>query len=176
MLDRRACSMAVHAGSPCMIVGRDRRPESRPATPPAAQTPNRGYPVPPRHPNQDLPRNSAETCRPEGALYTPHPGRETSWETIQRDCNRGCSSVVERHVANVNVGRSNRLTRFRNRPSPEGRFHRSSVPMNEQEIKAKLEHAAKEAQAAVKQDKCLDAKLPPKLKHKECEIYGNQGY
>ena len=24
----------------------------------------------------------------------------------------GCSSVVERHVANVNVGRSNRLTRF----------------------------------------------------------------
>ena len=25
----------------------------------------------------------------------------------------GCSSVVERHVANVNVGRSNRLTRFR---------------------------------------------------------------
>ena len=26
---------------------------------------------------------------------------------------RGCSSVVERHVANVNVGRSNRLTRFK---------------------------------------------------------------
>ena len=25
----------------------------------------------------------------------------------------GCSSVVERHVANVNVGRSNRLTRFK---------------------------------------------------------------
>ena len=28
----------------------------------------------------------------------------------RRPC--GCSSVVERHVANVNVGRSNRLTRF----------------------------------------------------------------
>ena len=37
---------------------------------------------------------------------------------------RGCSSVVERHVANVNVGRSNRLTRFEESalPEPGGAF------------------------------------------------------
>ena len=37
---------------------------------------------------------------------------------------RGCSSVVERHVANVNVGRSNRLTRFDESalPDPGGAF------------------------------------------------------
>ncbi len=37
---------------------------------------------------------------------------------------RGCSSVVERHVANVNVGRSNRLTRFDESalPEPGGAF------------------------------------------------------
>ena len=36
----------------------------------------------------------------------------------------GCSSVVERHVANVNVGRSNRLTRFDESalPDPGGAF------------------------------------------------------
>ena len=77
MLDRRACVVGVHDS------GRRSASGIPPATSLGAGTPNPGYPVPPRHPYQDLPRFSAGTCRPEGALYTPHPGRETDGETIQ---------------------------------------------------------------------------------------------
>lgn len=46
----------------------------------------------------------------------------------------------------------------------EVRFDASPAPMNEQEIKAKLEHAAKVTLKRVKKDECFDAMLPPELK------------
>ena len=40
------------------------------------------------------------------------PGQQATTGSATTQYPRGCRSVVERHVANVNVGRSNRLTRF----------------------------------------------------------------
>jgi hypothetical protein len=41
------------------------------------------------------------------------------------DC--GCSSVVERHLAKVNVARSNRVTRFQLEPLDSFNFKRFSI-------------------------------------------------
>ena len=50
---------------------------------------------------------------PHGKAVVPLPTQTGKVDPTRPGTHlRGCSSVVERHVANVNVGRSNRLTRF----------------------------------------------------------------